>query len=147
MDWYWPDAPQVFKKFKAQCQLYFSVPLNDKWKEEKVNYLRRWLGNDCWPFYSCWCTESWPNFYESRKFSQWALWPPLLVWVDVVVVRMIFLSYFLPSLWTNLRCTWKSEPLEKVCHALSLPKGKQMQRIAIPSNPKHQKGNLAIHDT
>lgn len=22
-----------------------------------------------------------------------------------------------------------------------------MQRIAIPSNPKHQKGNLAIHDT
>ena len=33
--------------------------------------------------------------------------------------------FFAQLKWTNLWCTWKSEPLEKslkVCHALSLPK-------------------------
>ena len=47
MDWHSLDAVQAFKKFKAQCELYFSGPLKEK-SEEEQNKLpthlvrRRW---------------------------------------------------------------------------------------------------------
>jgi len=34
VDWHSPDAPQVFKKFKAQCELFFPGPLKEKSQEE-----------------------------------------------------------------------------------------------------------------
>lgn len=61
---------------------------------------------------------------------------PITVCVDVVEVSMIFLSYFLPSLWTNLWCTWKSEPLEK---SLSYIKSTKRQTNAKDCHPKQSK--------
>ena len=35
VDWHSPDALQVFKKFKAQCKLFFPGPLKEKSQEEQ----------------------------------------------------------------------------------------------------------------
>ena len=44
MDWPWTNVPQVLKKFKSLCQLYFAGPLKDKSKEEQVSYFLIWSG-------------------------------------------------------------------------------------------------------
>ncbi|KAK3730998.1 hypothetical protein QZH41_006643 [Actinostola sp. cb2023] len=54
MDLNAPDAPQLFKKFKAKCTLIFEGPLKDKSEKEKVNYLLIWSGDDGIELASTW---------------------------------------------------------------------------------------------
>ena len=46
MDWLSPVAPQMFKKFKARCELYLSGLLKEKSEEEQISYPLIWLGDD-----------------------------------------------------------------------------------------------------
>ena len=82
MDWHSPDAPQVFKKFKAQCELYFSGLLKENWEEEQISYLVIWSGDDGIELVSTWALSAtekkkldtyWTHFenYLSPKSNFW----------------------------------------------------------------------------
>ena len=58
INWHSPDAPQVSKKFRARCKLYFSGPLKEKSEEEQISYLLIWSGDNGIELVSTWALSA-----------------------------------------------------------------------------------------